>query len=56
MLHFCTLYNGNYAAKGLAMYRSLKRVCPTFRLYVFAFDDLLADALRKKSLVYPITK
>ncbi len=50
MLHFCTLYNSNYAAKGLAMYRSLKRVCPAFRLYVFAFDDILADALRKMSL------
>ncbi|MBQ0118888.1 MAG: glycosyl transferase [Bacteroidales bacterium] len=40
------LIYSNYAAKGLAMYWSLKRVCPEFRLYVFAFDDILADALK----------
>ena len=50
MLNFCTLYNSNYAAKGLAMYWSLKRVCPEFMLYVFAFDDVLADALKKMAL------
>jgi len=50
MLNFCTLYNSNYAAKGLAMYWSLKRVCPEFRLFVFAFDDILAEALKKMAL------
>lgn len=50
MLNFCTLYNSNYAAKGLAMYWSLRRVCPEFMLYVFAFDDMLAEALKKMSL------
>lgn len=50
MLNFCTLYNSNYAAKGLAMYWSLKRVCPEFRLFVFAFDDILAEALKKMKL------
>lgn len=50
MLHFCTLYNSGYAAKGLAMYWSLRRVCPEFILYVFAFDDVLADALKKMAL------
>lgn len=50
MLYFCTLYNSNYAAKGLAMYWSLKRVCPAFRLYIFAFDDVLADALKRLAL------
>lgn len=47
MLNFCTLYNCNYAAKGLAMYWSLRRVCPEFNLFVFAFDDNLAAALKK---------
>ena len=50
MLNFCTLYNSNYAAKGLAMYWSLKRVCPDFNLYVFAFDDVLAAVLKKMAL------
>ena len=50
MLNFCTLYNSNYAAKGLAMYWSLRRVCPEFMLYVFAFDDVLAEALKKMAL------
>lgn len=50
MLNFCTLYNSNYAAKGLAMYWSLKRVCPEFRLFVFAFDDMLAEILEKMAL------
>lgn len=50
MLNFCTLYNSNYAAKGLAMYWSLQRVCPEFNLYVFAFDDILAAALKKMAL------
>ena len=38
-LHFCTLFNSAYLARGLAMYRSLKEVCPDFHLYVFAFDE-----------------
>ena len=50
MLNFCTLYNSNYAAKGLAMYRSLKGVCTDFHLYIFAFDDVLAEALEKMAL------
>lgn len=50
MLNFCTLYNSNYAAKGLAMYWSLRRVCPEFNLYVFSFDDVLAAALKKMAL------
>lgn len=50
MLNFCTLYNSNYAAKGLAMYWSLRKVCPEFMLYVFAFDDTLAEALMKMAL------
>lgn len=50
MLNFCTLYNSNYAARGLAMYWSLRRACPEFNLYVFAFDDVLAATLKKMAL------
>lgn len=50
MLFFCTLFHANYAAKGLTMYRSLKKVCPSFRLFVFAFDDECANLMRKLAL------
>ena len=39
MLNFCTLFNANYLARGLALYYSLEETCPAFHLYVFAFDD-----------------
>jgi hypothetical protein len=39
MLHFCTLFNSAYLSRGLVLYDSLLKVCPDFRLYVFAFDD-----------------
>lgn len=45
MLNFCTLFNSNYASRGLLMYESLHRVCPDAHLYVFAFDDELYDFL-----------
>ena len=50
MIHFCTLYNSNYAAKGLAMYYSLVEHCPSFHLYLFAFDDQLAVAMKAMQL------
>lgn len=50
MLNFCTLYNSNYSAKGLAMYRSLRRVCPEFHLYVLAMDDAIEQVLREQQL------
>ena len=50
MLYFCTLFHSNYAAKGLTLYRSLTKVCPEFRLFVFAFDDDAASLMRALSL------
>lgn len=50
MLNLCTLFAANYSAKGLAMYWSLERVCPSFHLYIFAFDDLCAKILNKLNL------
>ena len=50
MLCFCTLFHANYAAKGLTLYRSLSKVCPEFRLFVFAFDDEAAEIMKTLAL------
>ena len=50
MINFCTLFDSNYSAKGLAMYYSLVEHCPSFHLYIFAFDDKLVNALMKMRL------
>lgn len=50
MLNFCTLFNSNYAARGLLMYESLVKTCTDFYLYIFAFDDTLLNYLRQQKL------
>lgn len=48
MREFCTLFDGNYLFKAVAMARSLERHCPDHRLTCFCFDDdaqALVDAL-----------
>ncbi len=50
MLHFCTLFDSNYLSRGLTLYRSLERTCPSFRLYIFAFDERCDRVLRSLNL------
>jgi hypothetical protein len=50
MLNFCTLFNVNYLAKGLALHSSLLKKCPAFHLYIFAFDDTTHQILTEKRL------
>ena len=52
MMYFCTLFDSNYSAKGLAMYYSLVKYCPSFHLYIFAFDDKLVSILYKLNLAH----
>lgn len=49
-IHFCTLFNSYYLTRGLALYASLEKQCPNFKLYVIAFDDVCYDILSKLAL------
>lgn len=64
---FTTLFDSFYLDKGIALYKSLEKVCEDFTLYVYAFDEkayeILSDLkfsnaiiLRKENLeeAYPI--
>src|SRR5262245_31984153 len=47
--HFCTYFDHRYAAKGLAMWRSLKRCHPSATLHVLCLSEAcreILDALR----------
>jgi len=44
--HFCTYFDANYLARGLALFTSLKRHVRRFRLYVLCLDRATWQALR----------
>ena len=48
-LNFCTLFNSNYLSRGLVLYESLLKHSPDFHLYVFAFDDVCFEFLKKQN-------
>lgn len=51
MLHFCTLFDANYLARGLVTYESLMATTEgSAHLYVFAFDDLCLTTLKTMNL------
>ncbi len=50
MINFCTLFDSNYLTRGLALNESLATVCPSYHLYVVAFDDDSHEYLLKARL------
>ena len=51
MLHFCTLFDANYLARGLVTYESLMSATEgAAHLYVFAFDDKCYNVLTSMQL------
>ena len=54
MRHFCTYFDSRYLVRGLAMYRSLARHCPDFRLYVLCLNDICYDALARAALPHVV--
>lgn len=51
MINFCTLFDSNYLARGIVLYKSLIQTNTSFHLYVFAFDDKCYETLLKQN--YP---
>lgn len=47
---YCTLFDSNYMDKGMVLYHSLCRCEPSFRLYVFAFDEKCREILEAEHL------
>lgn len=45
MFCFCTYFDRHYLIKGLALYRSLKKHCQSFKLYILCMDQLCYDIL-----------
>src|SRR5712691_5262245 len=50
MRHFCTLFDRNYIARGLALHRSLIRHCGDFMLHVLCLDAPTLHVLRALAL------
>lgn len=49
-LCFCTIFYANYAAKGMALYHSLERVCKDFHVFIVAMDDYCLQLLSRQDM------
>lgn len=50
MANYCTLFDSGYLDRGIALYRSLEKVSNNFMLFIFCFDNIAYDILRKINL------
>jgi glycosyltransferase involved in cell wall biosynthesis len=48
--YFCTYFDHNYLAQGLAMYRSLRRWCPEAHLFILALSEEAYNDCRARAL------
>ena len=50
MYHFCTYFDHHYLTRGLALLASLRRHCPSFRLYILCLSDSCYQTLAALTL------
>jgi hypothetical protein len=50
MYYFCTYFDHNFLAHGLALYQSLKQNCPAFKLWVLCLDAEAYTVLSQRNL------
>ena len=50
MHYFCTLFDSNFLSRGLSLYDSLIKSNISFLLYIYCFDDLSYEVLKKLAL------
>src|SRR5437762_9561169 len=50
MRYFCTYFDHHYSVRGLALYQSLRRHCPEFKLWILCLDELSHSELTRLNL------
>lgn len=50
MNYFCTYFDQNYLSRGLAMYDSLRKHCPAFKLWILCMDQRTYRTMEKLNL------